>query len=467
MNIDLNLTIFGGTGDLTFRKLLPALYNMDLVGRLGKSTRITIIGRRDYGDGQYRELARSWVEQFSRLPYTAEDFDRFAARISYFRMDFSSLETYDGLNEYYVRDAIEKHIFYFAVAPRFFDVITDGLSRVPGAKNGKVIIEKPFGETLKAAEQLNEKLTRFFGDDKIYRIDHYLGKEMVRGIQAIRFTNPIFSDTWNSRFIEEIQISAMETVGVETRGGYYDQSGALKDMMQNHLFQILSIVAMERPKELTGEGMHEEQMKVLRALRPASKENVGKMLVMGQYEGYRNEPLVSPDSETETYAALRLTVDSARWKDTPFYIRTGKKTGKREMEVSVIFRRPDPSLEPDVLIIKIQPTEGVYLQFNIKQPGDSEAIVPTKMDFCQSCQLENQRNTPEAYERLLYACMQGEQSWFSKWDQIKLCWDYVEDLKRLYKEAELPVHPYAPGSQGPAAADDFIAASGHRWLPGN
>lgn len=467
MNIDLNLTIFGGTGDLTFRKLLPALYNMDLVGRLGKSTRITIIGRRDYGDGQYRELARSWVEQFSRLPYTAEDFDRFAARISYYRMDFSSLETYDGLNEYYVRDTIEKHIFYFAVAPRFFDVITDGLSRVSGAKNGKVIIEKPFGETLKAAEQLNEKLTRFFGDDKIYRIDHYLGKEMVRGIQAIRFTNPIFSDTWNSEFIEEIQISAMETVGVETRGGYYDQSGALKDMMQNHLFQILSIVAMERPKELTGEGMHEEQMKVLRALRPASKENVGKMLVMGQYEGYRSEPLASPDSETETYAALRLTVDSARWKDTPFYIRTGKKTGKREMEVSVIFRRPDPSLEPDVLIIKIQPTEGVYLQFNIKQPGDSEAIVPTKMDFCQSCQLENQRNTPEAYERLLYACMQGEQSWFSKWDQIKLCWDYVEDLKRLYKEAELPVHPYAPGSQGPAAADDFIAASGHRWLPGN
>lgn len=465
MNYDLNLTIFGGTGDLTFRKLLPALYNMELAGRLKEHTRIVIIGRRDYDDGKYREMAREWVEKFARLPYQTEDFDRFAERIAYFRMDFSDLGSYEALNQYFAGDEIAEHIFYFAVAPRFFSVITEGLSQVSGAEKGKVIIEKPFGESLEAAKELNGKLESFFGNEQIYRIDHYLGKEMVRNIQAIRFTNPIFSDTWNSRFIEEIQISALEDVGVETRGGYYDASGALKDMVQNHLFQILSIVAMERPAELSGEGMHEEQMKVLRCLRTATRETIKDILVLGQYEGYREEPLVSSQSDTETYAGLRLTVDNERWQGTPFYIRTGKKAGRREMEVSVIFRRPDPSLEPDVLIIKIQPTEGVYLQFNIKQPGDSEAIVPTKMDFCQSCLIENQRNTPEAYERLLYACMKGERSWFSQWDQIELSWNFMEQLKSLYKEEELTVYPYAPGTPGPKEADDFIRASGHEWLP--
>lgn len=464
MNNDLNLTIFGGTGDLTFRKLLPALYNMDLSGRLNEHASITIIGRRDYSDVDYREIARKWVEQFARLPYEAEAFDRFSKRISYFRMDFSDLSAYSSLDAYFRHRKLQEHIFYFAVAPRFFDVITDGLTQVGGAKSGKVILEKPFGETLDTARELNKQLERFFGDENIYRIDHYLGKEMVRNIQAIRFTNPIFSDTWNTRFIEEIQISALEDVGVETRGGYYDSSGALMDMVQNHLFQILSIVAMEQPDKLTGDGMHEAQMKVLKALRPAKKDTIKDMLVLGQYEGYKSEPLVAAGSDTETYAGLRLNVDNERWRNTPFYIRTGKKTGKREMEVSVIFRRPDPALEPDILMIKIQPTEGVYLQFNIKKPGNSEEIVPTKMDFCQSCQLENQRNTPEAYERLLYACMVDERSWFSKWDQIELCWNFMEHLKTLYKKAGLPVHSYAPGTPGPIEADDFISASGHKWL---
>ena len=464
MKIHTNITIFGGTGDLTFRKLLPALYTMYLTKKLPKDRRIVIIGRRDYDSDSYRLLAEEWVDKFTRLPYTKEDFSKFSKLLAYFRMDLSNQQDYQRLNEYFSQDDITSHIFYLAVAPRFFTVIADGLETVCGACHGKVIIEKPFGENLEAAEKLNQQLERHFGSEQIYRIDHYLGKEMVRNIQAIRFTNPIFTDVWNSRYIESVQISALEDVGVETRGGYYDASGALKDMVQNHLFQILSIVAMERPEVFNSTQMHQEQLNVLRSLRPASEASIEDTLVLGQYEGYREEPLVSPDSSTETFAGLRLFIDNERWSGTPFYIRTGKKTGTRQMEVSIVFRRSMPEVEPDILTIKIQPTEGVYLQFNIKRPGDTEEIIPTKMDFCQNCNIIHQLNTPEAYERLLTACIAGERSWFSQWDQIEISWNYIEQLKQLFKEKNLPVYPYAQGIHGPKEAEEFLEKAGHRWI---
>ncbi len=464
MKIHTNITIFGGTGDLTFRKLLPALYTMYLTKKLPKDSRIVIIGRRDYDSDSYRLLAEEWVDKFTRLPYTKEDFSKFSKLLAYFRMDLSNQQDYQRLNEYFSQDDITSHIFYLAVAPRFFTVIADGLETVCGACHGKVIIEKPFGENLEAAEKLNQQLERHFGSEQIYRIDHYLGKEMVRNIQAIRFTNPIFTDVWNSRYIESVQISALEDVGVETRGGYYDASGALKDMVQNHLFQILSIVAMERPEVFNSTQMHQEQLNVLRSLRPASEASIEDTLVLGQYEGYREEPLVSPDSSTETFAGLRLFIDNERWSGTPFYIRTGKKTGTRQMEVSIVFRRSMPEVEPDILTIKIQPTEGVYLQFNIKRPGDTEEIIPTKMDFCQNCNIIHQLNTPEAYERLLTACIAGERSWFSQWDQIEISWNYIEQLKQLFKEKNLPVYPYAQGIHGPKEAEEFLEKAGHRWI---
>ena len=287
---------------------------------------------------------------------------------------------------------------------------------------------------------------------------------MVRNIQAIRFSNPIFTDVWNSRYIESVQISALEDMGVETRGGYYDASGALKDMVQNHLFQILSIMAMEQPEEFSPKGLHDAQLDVFRCLQPADASSIESTLVLGQYEGYRGEPLVKPDSQTETYGALRLFIDNQRWKGTPFYIRTGKKTGKREIELAVIFRRPYQEVEPNILIIKIQPTEGVYLQFNIKRPGDSEDIIPAKMDFCQNCNLVHQLNTPEAYERLITACMEGERSWFSQWDQIEFSWNYISHLKELHAAKRLPVYPYRPGTRGPAEADRMLEQYGHNWL---
>lgn len=464
MRVDLSLTIFGGTGDLTFRKLLPALYNMSVSGRLPRHSRIVAIGRRGYDDEAYREAARGWVEKFSRLPYEEEAFGRFAERISYYRMDLSDLEEYKGLDAFYAGQEVGAHIFYFAVAPRFFDVITRGLASVAGAGGGKVIIEKPFGEDLRAASSLNEELESFFSPEHIYRIDHYLGKEMVRNIQAIRFTNPIFRDVWNAEHIECIQISALEDVGVETRGGYYDASGALKDMVQNHLFQILSIVAMERPEGFYGPGMHEEQLKVLHSLRPVDSASIEDTLVLGQYEGYRQEPLVGADSTTETYAALRLFVDNERWRGMPFYIRTGKRMGERQMEVSIVFKRPSPVVEPDILVIKIQPVEGVHLQFNIKRPGEQDDLIPAKMDFCQNCSLIHRLNTPEAYERLLAACIEGKRAWFSQWDQIDMSWRYIGHIRRLYREAGLPPYPYAPGTHGPKEAEGLPQRFGHQWV---
>lgn len=457
-------TIFGGTGDLTFRKLLPALYNGSISGAESEDYRIVIIGRRDYTTEQYCEIARSWVEKFARLPYSDRGFQRFAARIDYYRMDFTDPATYADLNAYFVEQGIDEFIFYLAVAPRFFGIIAENLASVSGASSGKVILEKPFGETLAAAKELNHRLETIFSPDQIYRIDHYLGKEMVRNIETIRFSNPIFTNLWDARFIESVQISAMEDVGVESRGGYYDGAGAMKDMVQNHLFQILSIIAMERPSDYIGSDMHMEQLKVLHSLRPVDQTQIQDTLVLGQYEGYQQEKLVDPNSKTETYAALRLFIDNDRWRGAPFYIRTGKKLGGREMNVVVTFRRPRPDVAHNVLVIKIQPTEGVFLQFNIQKPGDTTEIMQAKMDFCQSCILENKINTPEAYERLIGACIRGERFWFSQWDQIETGWQYVEQLRAAYVAANLPLLQYTPGSQGPDAANELLSRFGHAWF---
>lgn len=462
MRNPLAFTIFGGTGDLAFRKLLPALYNMDVSGKAEANCQIIIIGRRNYTTEEYLEIMRGWVKKFARLPFTDEDFDRLASRLAYYRMDFSKLEAYRALNDYYAEREIRSHIFYFAVAPRFFSVIAEGLVAVQNAQEGKIILEKPFGENLEAAKQLNSQLERLFSPEHIYRIDHYLGKEMVRNIQTIRFTNSIFSNLWNSKHIESVQISAFEDIGVESRGSYYDTSGALKDMVQNHLFQILSIVAMEFPEQSFDSGMHEAQLRVLRALRPV--KDIRDALVLGQYKGYRQEDAVAPDSTTETYAALRLFIDNERWWGTPFYIRTGKKLSHREMEIAVVFRRSFLDAESNILIIKIQPTEGVHLRFNIKTPGDTEEITQAKMDFCQNCSYVNKINTPEAYERLIGACVRGERAWFSQWDQIEVSWEYVEQLRDRYRWEGLPIFNYMPGKAGPAEADVLLRRFGHQWI---
>lgn len=455
-------TIFGGTGDLTYRKLLPALYNIYVSKQL-EDFRIVIIGRRDYSHEEYCAIVQEWIQTFVRLPYDKEAFTAFCDHLYYHRMDFTDESQYALLDRFYQKHDMQDHIFYFAVAPHFFEAIAKGLLHVSGAQAGRVVIEKPFGKDLISAQQLDQQLKSFFAPDNIYHIDHYLGKEMVRNIQTIRFMNPIFTNIWNHEYIENVQISAMEEVGVETRGGYYDTSGALKDMVQNHLFQIMSIVAMEPVEHASRDDMHQRQLQVLHELRSVSKLDMRDTLVLGQYEGYLEEKAVAPDSATETYAALRLFIDNERWKSTPFYIRTGKKLNRREMEVIITFKRSTPDVDQNVLIIKIQPTEGVYVRFNVKKPGDSEDIIPTTMDFCQSCNEVNRINTPEAYERLLMAVVREDASWFSQWDQIMASWNYIDELKERAKKELKPVS-YAVHSNGPKEADGLLTRHNHHWV---
>lgn len=462
-NHSYTFTIFGGTGDLTYRKLLPALYNL-FVSKQLIAFQIVIIGRRNYQHDEYCGIANGWIRQFVRLPYNDDSFREFCKHLYYYQMDFTQEAAYADLHAFYSAHNMHEHIFYFAVAPRFFELIAKGLTHVPDARQGRVVIEKPFGKDLASARELNAQLEAFFAPDQIYHIDHYLGKEMVRNIQTIRFMNPIFANIWNHDYIENIQISAMEEVGVETRGSYYDQSGALKDMVQNHLFQILSIVAMEPMRDNSREEMHRCQLDALKHLRKASALKLEDTLILAQYDGYLKEKDVAADSKTETYAALRLFIDNERWQGTPFYIRTGKKLDRREMEIIITFKRPLPTADPNILIIKIQPTEGVYVRFNIKKPGNSEEIVPASMDFCQSCQEINRINTPEAYERLLMAVALGDASWFSQWDQIETSWEYVDQLKQRAVNEFLPIHVYQPGSEGPDEAAALLAKQGHEWF---
>lgn len=443
-----HFTIFGGTGDLTYRKLIPALYNLYCVGKMTNEDRVVAIGRRDYQDDQYHEIIKGWVRDYSRVKFDEVSFNAFLQCVIYYKMDFTNLEEFKQLDKYYQAVDIEKHIFYYAVAPMYFGVITDGLISLGECKNCKVVLEKPFGETLEEANRINTKLERSFGKHQLYRIDHYLGKEMVRSIQTLRFTNPIFMNSWNSKNIDHIQIIANEEVGVETRGNYYDQAGALKDMVQNHLLQILTLLAMEEPDD--EHELHERQVDVLRALRSTEQQNIATSLVLGQYTGYTEEEHVNKQSTTETYVGCKVFVDNERWANTPFYIKTGKRMDSREMNVIVTFRNANHNTSSNVLVIKIQPLEGVSLKFNIKKPGDSDEIIQTEMDFCQSCNPNYRINTPEAYERLLDAVICDDQTWFSNWEQIYLSWKYVEELKEKYHQAKLPIYPYAQQTSGPS-----------------
>ena len=447
------ITLFGGTGDLTYRKLLPALYNLNGLAKLADDFKIVVIGRREYSQADYIDIVRTWVKEHARTKFDDEEFESYAKRIIYFKMNMTNEDDYEMLQNFYVEQDIQNHVYYFAVAPSFFMTITNGLQKHCSENNAKVIIEKPFGEDLEKAGLLNDELEKFFNQDEIYHIDHYLGKEMIQNILSLRFKNIIFKGIWNKDFIENVQITAAETVGVGTRASYYDKSGALKDMVQNHLLQVLSLVAMEEPKGTESIRIHESQYNLLSALKPI--EDVRDSLVMGQYEGYLQEENIPIDSKTETYAALKLYIDNERWEGVPFFIRTGKKMDNRETQVVVQFKAVG-DVPGNVLIIRIQPDEGVYFQFNAKKPGTEQELQQISLDFCQSCILENRINTPEAYERLLDACFKGDRSLFSQWDQIVASWTFVNKLIAKYEEQGSPLYTYEQGSKGPKEADELV-----------
>jgi glucose-6-phosphate 1-dehydrogenase len=482
------LVVFGSTGDLTRRKLLPALFNLMTEAQLPERLTILAVGRRDLTDAAYREDARRSVLAFSRQAADSAALNRFLNHIIYRRVEITADPTgYNRLTETIrAEDAAgppADRLFFLAVAPEFFGLIIDQLQTHQLVEKGnpahRVLIEKPFGSDLVTARALNRSITASLDEHQIYRIDHYLGKEMIQNILAIRFGNSLFEPLWNHHAVDNIQITSLEQVGVESRGGYYEQAGILKDMLQSHLLQMLALITMEPPVTLDPESIRDEKVKILRALRPFNHDSAATQIVRGQYGAgqiggqpviaYRAEEQVRPDSQTLTYMAMKVHVDNFRWSGVPIYIRTGKRLDRRRTQIVVTFRRlPGVNtyadfrdLPPNLLVIEVQPSEGLYFQINAKRPGNVFAMERIELNYCQNCRTSG--NVPEAYERLLLEALHGNAALFTRWDELEHAWSFVDSVETACRDLPVELPNYAAGTRGPAAADRLIQSDGRNW----
>lgn len=444
------------------------------------------VGRREKTTKEYLIEMEEAVKEFSRNSYTHELWDVLKDRIYYYQMAFDANEEYLEFDNYLCvlenkHQTRGNRLFYLAVSPEYFGVIVDKLHFYGlAAQNGsskRVVIEKPFGRDLESAKMLSKQITHAFGEEDTYRIDHYLGKEMLQNIMVIRFANAFFEPIWNNKYIDHIQITSTETLGVDERGGYYEKSGALKDMLQNHLLQLLALTAMEPPANLDTESIRDEKVKVFKSLKIYKEDEVKDYVVRGQYGpsddgkyvGYREESRTADDSDTETFIALKTEIENFRWSGVPFYIRTGKRLSGKCVEVVVQFKpnskilylKEYDDIAPNQLIIKIQPTEGVNLQFNAKKPGQNNDVVPVRMDFCQNCEVGY--NSPEAYERLILDAMKGEKTLFTRWDEVEYSWRFVDSIAKVWEKEETNFPNYSALSHGPKAADELIQKDGYEW----
>jgi len=492
------MVICGATGDLTGRKLGPALYNLMLGGFLPPEFTVVGFARREMSDDDFREHLRADIDQYSRnRPVKGSVWESFSNGIRYHRGEFHDSASYEELGK--LLDRIDRdrgtsgnRLFYLAVPPVLYPEIVkhlgaaglaaDGEHR-PDGKRGwvRVIVEKPFGYDLGSARKLNREIREAFEEEQIYRIDHYLGKETVQNLAVFRFGNGLFEPIWNRRYIDSVQVTVAETVGVEGRGEFYDQTGALRDIVQNHALQLLSVFAMEPPVEFAASDLRDEKLKVLRAIHPMAPADVATHAVRGQYvsgwvEGqkvrsYRDEPEVDPQSQTETYVALKLAIDSWRWAGVPFYLRTGKELPTRVTEIAVQFRRAPLALfartgasqiEPNILAIRIQPDEGILLRFGAKVPGQGLQIRSVNMDFRYGSSFAV--DSPDAYETLLLDAMIGDASLFTRDDEVERAWEVLDPILRAWKEGHGgPLHFYAAGSWGPPASDDLLERDRRAW----
>ncbi|XID95854.1 glucose-6-phosphate dehydrogenase [Paenibacillaceae bacterium WGS1546] len=485
--------IFGATGDLARRKLFPALYSLYREGKLGERFAIVGLARRPRTDVQFRDDVCQSIREFARYkPGEQEDWDAFADRFTYLSLDTGNVEAFKRLREH--TEALEaaygipgNRLFYLALAPELFGSVSRNL-RDGGLLESKgwhrLVIEKPFGYDYPSAEKLNEEIRQVFKENEVFRIDHYLGKEMVQNIEVIRFANGFFEPLWNKNHIANVQITLAETVGVEDRGAYYDKSGALRDMVQNHMLQMLTMIAMEPPARLDPESIRDEKVKVLRSVRRyADEADVRGHIVRGQYasgalkgkalKGYREEDHVDPSSVTETFFAARLFVENFRWAGVPFYVRTGKRLPVKSTEIVVEFKNVPGNvlfarkqeLQPNLLVIRVNPMEGIYIRINAKKPGNDMKIQPVAMEFCQSCQIGI--NTPEAYERLIYDAARGEGTYFTRWDELAAAWKIIDPIAAAWRDYAVEPALYAAGSWGPDEADRLLEADGFHWWPVN
>lgn len=483
--------IFGGTGDLNYRKLAPALFNLFMDGWLHSPFSIIGTGRTSFSDEQFREKLREGVDNFSRRGKADDDlWNQFAANIHYQVADVKDASTYhsfkkriDAHNEEWQTRA--NVIFYLAVAPNFFPIIASNLAKSNLANDPdrtRIVIEKPFGHDYKSARELNVLLADIFQECQIYRIDHYLGKETVQNIMAFRFANSILEPVWNRSYIEHVQISVTEQLGIEDRGGYYEGSGALRDMIQNHLLQLLCLVAMEPPVNFNADEVRNRKVDVLKAMRPFSTEDVRTAAVRGQYAkgwvegkqvpGYREEESVDAESNTETFAAVKFFIDNWRWQGVPFYLRTGKRLNQTSSIISIQFKdvphfvfpkEAAESWQRNRLIISIQPEMSIRLQVQAKRPGLEMTLNTVDMVFDYKGTYTSQ--SPEAYETLLLDTMLGDQTLFMRGDQVELAWDLLMPILNAWQRKKSLNFPnYAANSWGPELAEALIARDGFHWF---
>ena len=485
------MVLFGATGDLSHRKVFPALAQLWRTNLLPQDWMLVAVGRRPYDDETFRaEIAKS-LAQWDRVALEPEIERQFLGRIVYHRGDFADDAAFDRLVERL--DGLDREhgtsgnrLYYLATQPSAFPLIVAQLGRcgldheVHGGGWRRMVIEKPFGRDLDSAKRLNREIGRVFRESQVYRIDHYLGKETVRNLMVFRFGNGIFEPLWNRRYVDHVQITMAESIGVEERGSFYEETGATRDVVQNHLLQLLSLVAMEPPATFEADALRDEKVKVLRAIPEPTRADAARNVVRGQYgpgwvgaeavRGYRDEDAVDPQSETETFLAGRFQIDDWRWSGVPFYLRAGKRLPKRATEIAIqfkevphrLFREAAADPEPNLLAIRIQPDEGILLRFGSKVPGLGLDIRTVTMDFTYGSAFSV--DSPDAYETLLLDAMLGDASLFTRADEVEAAWTIATPIVESWLDAPAPDFPnYAAGTWGPETAEALIARDGRRW----
>jgi len=480
------IVIFGASGDLTARKLIPSIYNLYCKGYLPENYAILGVGRSSFTDDEFREKV---VFKNQHLDPKNDSLSEFSELMHYESINTSEKDDYARLADrissiWQSTNAKSNIIFYLSVPPSLYPVIPKYLASV-GLNNEadgwkRLIVEKPFGYDLASARSLNRSLLEDYKEEQIYRIDHYLGKETVQNLLVTRFSNSILEPLWNRNYVHRVEITSAESVGVEKRGGYYDGSGAMRDMLQNHLLQLIALVAMEPPVNADADSIRNEKLRVFQSIRPMSEDDIRSNVIRGQYvsskikgeevKGYREEEGVNPESKTETFVAMKFHVDNWRWADVPFYIRTGKKLPTRVSEVVIhfkpnhhhIFKDQQGVNSQNMLVIRIQPDEGILIKFGMKVPGAGFQVNNVNMDFLYSDLTD--AYVPDAYERLLLDCMQGDATLFARGDSVEAAWEFIDPILQQWKENDsIPIYGYPAGTWGPESVDDLIEGENMVW----